>query len=317
MSPKVQLACIALSMFVIVSAIAPSVSALTLQVESDGSIRFLSDARVLGESSENPLVEKKLAPLPYVIQVRAEDEFGTSYEVRKKSLLPDEPVTWQAVESGKENDFSVRFEDKQSEVRTQRIQNVRELEQLKMDTQGMQVDARAKLLEQKEASLNLELQKKEQEVIREEGVSDQSIRQELEISDRFRERGRELEIGTTDGPKARLRGAEFLLDTETGKVTVITPSGTEHVLSHMPDDVVTRLQEHGNMGFSAENMEIDIEVQDTDRVIHRVRGVSQMKKVFGVIPRQVRGDAVVDDETGTVEFVYENTFINRVLRLFE
>lgn len=317
MSPKVRLACIALSMFVIVSAIAPSVSALTLQVEPDGSIRFLSDARVLGESSENPLEEKRLAPLPYVIQVRAEDEFGTSYEVRKKNLLPDEPVTWQAVESGKENDLSVRFEDKQLEIRKQRIQNVRELEQLKKDTQGMDEDARTKLLLQKEGEMNGELLKTEEEVLDQDDAFERVHRQQLEIADRFRERGRELEIGSLEGPKARLRGAEFLLDTETGKVTIITPSGNEHVLNHMPDEVVTRLQENGRIGFVSEEVEIDIEVQDADSVSHRVRGVTQMKKVFGVIPRQVRGDAVVDDETGTVEFVYENTFINRVLRLFE
>lgn len=172
---------------------------------------------------------------------------------------------------------------------------------------------------------------------REEG-SEERIERRSESAERAREERRErteekIEIrserredGTQEfqfesrNVRARLNGAEFVLDPETNEVTVVTPSGEEKVLSHLPDQVITKMQENGFFdnvgGVNPEELELELETREDGRVVYATT-VEKEKKLLGFFTRKVQTRLEMDDETGEVRETELPTesFLGRLLGL--
>jgi len=102
------------------------------------------------------------------------------------------------------------------------------------------------------------------------------------------------------------QGASFTIDPITNLVTVTTPSGQEHILYHLPDQAIERMQEVGLL-LPAEDAELpdeelteELELIATDDNLVYQLDSSQLKKLLGIFNRQVPRRIVLDDDTGTV-----------------
>lgn len=114
---------------------------------------------------------------------------------------------------------------------------------------------------------------------------------------------------------AALKGANFNYDQETGLVSVITPSGQEHTLTHLPDEAIAQMTAKGF--FIDSNQEVEIDSTDQETVAYKVPS-KKTKKLFGVFDRQVDAEVVLDDLTGEVieQEVEPTSFWARFLNRF-
>lgn len=114
---------------------------------------------------------------------------------------------------------------------------------------------------------------------------------------------RELEFRSR-AVKAKLSGAEFSVDPETNEVTVTTPNGNEHTLTHLPDQAIERLKAAGVIDpeteTDGEREELEVKTKEDGRVVYAAK-VNKMKRLFGLIPRQVETQVELDDDSGEIE----------------
>lgn len=114
--------------------------------------------------------------------------------------------------------------------------------------------------------------------------------------------------------KARLKsGAEFKLDPVTNEVIVVTPSGKEHILNHLPDQAKERMIEAGLFsGDSDGEDEIDL-ITNEDGDIFYSKKDKIKRKLFGIFPRDIDSEIILDDATGEVmEYeTYSNSIFTR------
>lgn len=102
--------------------------------------------------------------------------------------------------------------------------------------------------------------------------------------------------------KAKAQGAEFVVDPTTNNVTVITPSGQEHVLTHLPDQAVARLHNSGVINTDAITngaQELSIETKEDGSVVYKTKA-EKVKKILGFINRTVETEVELDDQTGEI-----------------
>jgi len=111
-----------------------------------------------------------------------------------------------------------------------------------------------------------------------------------------------LEIESRD-IKAKIRaGAEFELNSETNEVTLITPSGEEHILKNLPDQAIERMQK---AGLLVETSQLDTELvsvavnSETNAIEYRQK-VQRAKKFLGLFNREVESEIVLNDSTSEV-----------------
>lgn len=101
---------------------------------------------------------------------------------------------------------------------------------------------------------------------------------------------------------ARLQeGAEFVLDPETNRVRVNTPSGNSHEITHLPDQAVERMRAAGvlweNHDFDSLPIEI---VERADGTVTYKTQSKESRRLFGLFNRDVDTIVMLDDETGEV-----------------
>ena len=111
----------------------------------------------------------------------------------------------------------------------------------------------------------------------------------------------ELELESRE-VKARIKqGAEFELNSQTNEVTLITPSGQTHVLNHLPDQAIARMQEAGLFSdVDSDSDLVSITVNDDSEVIEYRQKVKKTKKFLGLFDRQVESEVILNDSTREV-----------------
>jgi transposase InsO family protein len=97
---------------------------------------------------------------------------------------------------------------------------------------------------------------------------------------------------------ARIKGATFTIDEATNIVTLTTPSGQTHELTHLPDQVVSHLHAKKNLGDTEEISELEITSIETG-VIYSAT-IPKKKKFLGLLSREVPFEVQVDDATGEI-----------------
>jgi hypothetical protein len=112
------------------------------------------------------------------------------------------------------------------------------------------------------------------------------------------------------------QGASFNLDPETNQVTITTPSGEEHILYHLPDQAILRMQEVGLLSQTDEGEEVEAEIEITEDgdLIYQVED-DQHRRFLGLFPREVPVEIELDDDTGEVseQAVEDRALFQRLL----
>ena len=95
-------------------------------------------------------------------------------------------------------------------------------------------------------------------------------------------------------------GLQFELNSETNEVSLITPSGEQRTLKHLPDQAIERMRAVGlfSEGDALDEAEVSVN-SDTQEIEYRQK-VRVTKRLLGFIKRQVETEVVLNDETGEV-----------------
>ena len=112
--------------------------------------------------------------------------------------------------------------------------------------------------------------------------------------------------------KAKVNGAEFVLDPENNEVKLTTPSGQVHILTHLPDQAINRMEEAGVIREFTDDDTLEAVADDTG--IKYVAKVKEPKKLLSFFPRMVERQITLDDATGEVSQDYTaKGWFNRML----
>lgn len=95
---------------------------------------------------------------------------------------------------------------------------------------------------------------------------------------------------------ARIRLNTVRFDPDTNTVHVITPSGQERELNHLPDQAIERFKE---FVLIADNSALELVPAETGDMYYRTLS-ERPARVFGFIPRQIQTELLLNDETGEV-----------------
>lgn len=309
-----------LSAIAFVSTVQP-ISALSIQVDPDGTISFFDDS-VLGETTlaqqgqKFETTPRSTDQMPAnanrdrEIRVSPMNKERTKIEVQEKNGTQD-PTVLTTREAER---LEMVFPDETSEERRQQRIIDRERTNAKEEAKELNAENRELFMEQKEEQLQQKLEQRqtELEIRRQQTAERQEAR--VTLRDQIRDNRRELELESESGAKTRLRGAEFVVNPDDGSVTVVTPSGQEHLLKYFPDEAVAAIQARG---FELGNgVDAEIEIDNSGELKQRIKDVKQTRTYFGVLRREITGDAIINDATGEVEFEAELTPLDRFLSRF-
>ncbi|NCN06760.1 MAG: hypothetical protein GW946_02845 [Candidatus Pacebacteria bacterium] len=95
-------------------------------------------------------------------------------------------------------------------------------------------------------------------------------------------------------------GAQFELSSETNQVSLITPSGEQRMLNHLPDQAIERMVASGlfTAGDQIDTTMVEVN-SDTQEIEYRQK-VRVTKRLFGLFRRGVETEVILNDTTGEV-----------------
>ncbi|MCL4209018.1 hypothetical protein KJZ63_05325 [Patescibacteria group bacterium] len=332
--------------FLLVLLAAPQVFAMEIVVDKQGTVHFY-ESRVLGDddgqkgkkdskdekSREDNEVkteqknERKLEKEAKKTEVKTEIRTISPYQKKQFEFKQEDNGRYKIeIQDGKEK-IKLRntTEDKKPEsLETDSVDlslpiktddkklKERQLEQIKSRLEKSSADE--SLTEEEKAN---KIKEKQEELAKyqEKIIEARKERQAEQIklkSVEGDEGGFELE---SNAAKAKLKGADFNYDQESGLVSIVTPSGQEHTLTHLPDEAIARMSVQGF--FVDSNQEVEIETTNDTNVQYAVPS-KKNKKLFGIFNRQVDSKVVLDDLTGEVTEteVPTNSFWTNLLNRF-
>lgn len=275
---KKNLTILVISLLLIQFAVLP-VKALEIVINESGTTYFYED-KVLGETSES----KSEARGEQKQEVRTEKPIkvvprSNAEQIRVKANKNETEVI---LEKGKEVTKSERVEiELPAQLRENKLERREELSGTQDGTQAGKRKAPEQLKEDRK--------KRSEEQIQLRSTKDESTGETVfEFESRLM--------------KAKARGAEFVLDPATNNVTVITPNGTQHTLTHLPDQALMQMQAAGLLttdGLVAGDEELTLEAKDDGSVVYSKK-VKKTKKILGMFNREIETEVELDDQTGQV-----------------
>lgn len=322
--------------------VAPQVMAMEMIVENNGAVRFYDD-RILGDEDGDEDKDEDRSDDEREDEDRSNDDDDNETEEKRTEIKTEiktiSPYQRKQFEFKREDDgrYKVEIQDGKSKVKIE-SRNIKQAEVVEAD--GVDVTLPIKFDEKAQKERQLELIKKRlentassQQLTEEEKNKLAKEKQEQlakyyqKIATERKQRQLEkVEIKSNEGSEsafvlksnnveAALRGANFNYDQETGLVSVITPSGQEHTLTHLPDEAIAQMTAKGF--FIDSNQVVAIESTDQETVAYKVPS-KKTKKLFGVFDRQVDAEVVLDDLTGEVieQEVEPTSFWSRFLNRF-
>lgn len=316
----------------VASSIAPQVLALKIDINSSGVASFYQDV-VLGreddrESSEHEREqeqeresresereqEHEQETRMEQVEVEHESEPFKSTSLRTKSLRVEPQGDSVRVE--------IRDRDSQKDSGTFERVETMQTQRLEMTAPAAATELQKKAAELKreEEKQNLEKsqeskikaqelsQEREKNVVQNRNEYQQKIQEErdqrqgelLEIKNHFDDVRNEqtLKFASRDVSATIHEGSQLSYDPETNHVRLVTPSGEEHTLTHLPDQAISRMREAGVLSDETpENLEVI--TNDDGAVVYRAQQ-QENKKFLGLFPRQIEKSIELDDTTGEI-----------------
>ncbi len=298
-----------------------SALALTIEVLDSGRVSFYEDV-VLGEEDSISQDKNSEKIEKYQAEMMEQKQNGTERREQLKEIRPNENKQIEMRTEGSEVKIELRNKDqskagfeKSEKLSVPRVElkapaGLKE-EQLKEIKQRMQKDSeqlknesmeRREEMMGKRAELSKEEQQKREEYINKLKEERAERKDELmEIKSRQEKGEAHLEFKSRDVTAKSKQGADFSFDPETNEVSVLTPSGEEHVLNHLPDQAITKMRAAGVLKESdfEEETEVEIETTEDGVVQYKTQGVDQ-KKILGLFPIDIEKEVLLDDATGEV-----------------
>ncbi|MBT3249868.1 MAG: hypothetical protein HN846_02475 [Candidatus Pacebacteria bacterium] len=267
---------------------APQASALEIQIYPNGNIEFYSGS-VLGDDDEQEGRESE----DDESEDEKEDEKKSKSEHRIKSVRSNNK---NFVVKDKEDKFEIELRDKDDDDDHDEF---RKIERMEADDIRVKFPAKLNDNDRDKNDDDDEYEQRYAEKIREERKD--RAEEMVELKNKLREKSQVLELESRKIKASLKNGAVFNLDPVTNEVMITTPSGEEHVLNHLPDQAIERMEAAGLFfGVSGEaEEELEVETNDLGELIYTKKDKVR-KKLFGLFPRQVESEIVLNDTTGEV-----------------
>jgi len=275
-----------LAVFLLAMFVSP-VLALEIEVDQAGNIN-LYQGYVLGETTDRPSIRPIMAPNP-----------DSGDEVR---TVPNRTIPRRA-----DRDLVVTMEDEGTrvEMRAESGQANAGSEVMMSDNLEVRFPAKYRQLTEEQRSKMNEYQEKIM-TQRQERIKEMAELRERNMGDE-----KTLELKSRE-VKAKVNGAEFVLDPENNEVKLTTPSGQVHILTHLPDQAINRMEEAGVIREFTDDDTLEAVADDTG--IKYVAKVKEPKKLLSFFPRMVERQITLDDATGEVSQDYTaKGWFNRML----
>ena len=278
--------------------VAPQALALEIQVDNKGIVRFYDDS-ILGKNINSVTPSSISRPDAQTKPIKT----VTTYENKQIYLKPGSDKT--AVEVRKLPSTTVEsIGDKENFVSTE----VMSVDHVEMNFPAQLTADQIETAKEKRG----EIKEKHQEYLQKLQQMRQERHQEtVEVRNRAESGENILELKSRHATALLKDGAEFQLDPTTNQVVITTPAGQEHILNHLPDQAIERMEEAGFFN-SDEGIEEEVEVKIYDNgelFYHKQDKIS--KRLFGVVPIQIDSEIVLNDSTGEViekELVSDSIF---------
>ena len=249
-----------------------------------------------------------------------EDEDRYVRDARPSTTLPRSTNTQMRVSSDKQK-IQVRLEDKEdmNQMGTGKVDLKTEK---KTTTDRLKVEASSTLKDQLKERVQEQVEERKE--VRTEAAEQAREERRERKEEKIEIQSERRADGTTEfqfesrNVKAKLKNAEFVLDPETNEVSVITPSGEEKVLSHLPDQAIERMTAEGFFdgipGVVSEDVELELETREDGTVVYSTV-VEKEEKLLGFFTRKFDAKLEMDDETGEVTEtrVQSRSFLGRLL----
>jgi hypothetical protein len=252
-----------------------------------------------------------------VIEQRNEDDVNVEFsaearEVRdQRKREENEKRRIQENESlSRENrEILVRELEDRSEVERQELMEVSELRQRQAERELQQLETSERVRE------NTATQPRPEQNASPRRRQLQEELQKVRLSDEQTATARQFVLESSDGAKMKFSNAEVQVNTEAGTLTVTTPSGNTVEINTLPDEVLEKIQ--ARQLTPSSYREVNVEVSEDGTVSYVMENASQTRRVFGLFERRVPGKAVVNDQTGEVEFTAQpSSLLDRFLSPF-
>lgn len=291
-----------------------SAHAMNIQIMPNGNLEFIN-GDVLGESSNKENLQKQKQ-----LKNRVEKSSTPHNSLKERRII----------KSGKNKELRIKPNDKnlQIELREKNNQetitpkpNLQNIEKINDDNVRLSFPARVKTeLKDERSDIKDQLKIKVKEKIEEHTdepnneqlenrtqyqVELQQQRQErhdemVEIKNKIEDQHQVLELKSRNVKAALKKGAEFSLNPTTNEVTIVTPVGTSHTLNHLPDQAVEKMQAAGVFtNQQTTDQEIEVETAASGEIIYKKRDIIR-KKLFGLFPRKIESEIILNDQTGAV-----------------
>jgi hypothetical protein len=277
--------------------LAPLAQALMLYRDSLGQI-MVYQGSILGETNRP---EKVNNDSMQEASKDSQDQIEEKYLIRRYSATDNKQVK---IQSGLQNNLEAQVQVK-NQGEDNRIRTMEMTENIEAEQIRLRVEQAA-----------------------EEGESNkrQDAGDDLDDSPAFKElliekAGNQFKLNS-NGATA-YTGAQFILEQDTGLVSIVTPSGNTHELKHFPDEAMAVMQAKGKMSFLADdnqvpttdNYEMELTQNDEGQVVYRAR-VRAQKKLLGLIPWEFEQELELNDSTGEVTLEQRPSLISQLLLTF-
>ncbi|NCS97230.1 MAG: hypothetical protein GW762_01410 [Candidatus Pacebacteria bacterium] len=298
-----------------------SAAALDVIVTSSGEMQFYS-AQVLGDEDDREDSRKSEKREDSKQEDRKEDSRPEKKEVQEK---PEKSVSKSSDSrlrvSAEKEKVELHIESK-SDTRSEKVEDKVEFKtEQRATTDRFKLEAPSELKEARKTNLEDAKQLRNEQVEQAREERKQRTEERVEMRSQQREDGKtEFEFESRD-VKAKVKNAEFVIDPETNEITIITPSGEEKTISHLPDQAVARMVENGffdNLpeGTDPSSLELELETGE-DGTVQYSTTVEKEEKLLGFFTRKYETRIELNDETGEVteERVPTRSFLGRLLGL--
>lgn len=113
---------------------------------------------------------------------------------------------------------------------------------------------------------------------------------------------------------ARIRNSAVTFNPESNSISIVTPSGVTKELNHLPDQAIERFKE---FALIADKSTLELVPTETGEIYYRTLSERPVR-VFGLFPRRLQTELLLNDETGEVieRRVGRETMLIRFLNAF-
>lgn len=302
----------------LLSTVSP-VMAMNVIIQSDGRVDFYQ-AQVLGDEIETPEVESEVeskeAENSQKVEEQQREAAKQNQERNRETGKKEQELKQRAAEQVREKAKLIKTFPKSPETKL-RLKTDGKKTELKVETlDSTRFKSEVVTGESEPGQVKLTMPARPNPATRQldddpsfaspsaerietERKRDLRESEELEIETQTQSDGQdELEL-TSRRVKAVAPGAEIVIDPTSRVVKVVTPNGEEKVLTHLPDQAVSRMQAAGLVSDKTAIVAGDVTLETNDEGrLEYILPQKKTRKLFGIFTREVTTQVHVDDESG-------------------